>query len=181
MCVSFTCYCSESLILPSSDQLDIDQYYASLAASAAPSTQDTPANPDLGSDFGEEEDVKPSTEYLDSLNEYRKRSRSREDEGTGSTSKLPRMNGDANHNGFPPAVTPLENGMEESQGSGNIDPHDDPLVYGNFRLRFYGCCANVTIAVNGEPVPFSQVTEEHQELMTPEEYMAYYEVATARS
>ncbi len=159
--------------------LDIDQYYASLAASAAPSTQDTPANPDLGSDFGEEEDVKPSIEYLDSLNEYRKRSRSREDEGAGSTSKLPRMNGGSDHNGFPPAVTPLENGMVE--GHGNVDSHDDPLVYGNIRCRFCGYRANVTIAVNGDPVPFSQVTEEHQELMTPEEYMAYYEVATARS
>ena len=36
-------------------------------------------------------------------------------------------------------------------------------------------------AVNGEPVPFSLVTEEHQEAMTPEEYTAYYEVMTARS
>ena len=35
-----------------------------------------------GSDFGEEEeDVKPSIEYLNSLNEYRKRSRSTEDVG----------------------------------------------------------------------------------------------------
>jgi transcription initiation factor TFIIE subunit alpha len=30
--------------------------------------------------------------------------------------------------------------------------------------------------VNGEPVPFSQVTEEQTELMTPEEYTAYFDV-----
>ena len=35
--------------------------------------------------------------------------------------------------------------------------------------------------VNGEPVPFSQITEEHQEAMTPEEYTAYFEVLDARS
>ena len=35
--------------------------------------------------------------------------------------------------------------------------------------------------VNGEAVAFSQVTEEHQELMTPEEYTAYYEVMTSRT
>ena len=35
--------------------------------------------------------------------------------------------------------------------------------------------------VNGEPVPLSQVTEEHQEAMTPEEYTAYYEILSARS
>ncbi|KAJ3486221.1 hypothetical protein NLI96_g4391 [Meripilus lineatus] len=138
-----------------------DQYYASLAASAAPSTQDTPAIPDLGSDFGaEEEDVKPSVEYLDTLNGYRKRSRSREDEGYGSASKLPRMNGDA-LNGFPPSETPLENGVAEEA---SLPATDDPIVY-----------------VNGEPVPFSQVTEEHQDLMTPEEYTAYYEVMTSLS
>ena len=60
---------------------DYDQYYASLAASEAPSTLPTPG---LG-EFGEEEDVKPNLEYLDSLNEYRKRSRSREDVGTGGS------------------------------------------------------------------------------------------------
>ena len=55
-----------------------DQYYASLAASSQP----TPVLETGGSDFGEEEeDVKPSIEYLNSLNEYRKRSRSTEDIG----------------------------------------------------------------------------------------------------
>ena len=30
-------------------------------------------------------------------------------------------------------------------------------------------------------MPFSAVTEEHQELMTPEEYTAYFEVFQSRS
>ncbi len=38
-----------------------------------------------------------------------------------------------------------------------------------------------SMSVNGEPVPFSQITEEHQDAMTPEEYTAYYEVLSARS
>lgn len=59
-----------------------DQYYASLAASSQP----TPVLETGGSDFGEdEEDVKPSIEYLNSLNEYRKRSRSTEDVGLPSS------------------------------------------------------------------------------------------------
>lgn len=35
--------------------------------------------------------------------------------------------------------------------------------------------------VNGAPMSFLAVTEEHQELMTPEEYTAYFEVFQARS
>ena len=60
-----------------------------MAASAAPSAQATPAGLSApgSSDFGdfpndEEEDRKPNLEYLDSLNDYRKRSRSREDVGS---------------------------------------------------------------------------------------------------
>lgn len=37
------------------------------------------------------------------------------------------------------------------------------------------------VSVNGEPVPLSQVTEEHQEAMTTDEYTAYYEVLSAQS
>ncbi|KAI0071034.1 hypothetical protein K474DRAFT_1669448 [Panus rudis PR-1116 ss-1] len=148
-----------------------DQYYASLAASAAPSASATPAQPDLGSDFGgEEEDVKPNVQYLDSLNEYRKRSRSVDDVGSGGgPSKLLKVNGDTIStadpvtNGFGEAYV---NGMGggEDAGAGSGAPADDPIVY-----------------VNGKPVAFSQVTEEDQELMTPEEYTAYYEVMTAQA
>ncbi|KAH8082851.1 TFIIE alpha subunit-domain-containing protein [Cristinia sonorae] len=148
------------------DEVDyFEQYYASLAASAAPSTQDTPAVPDLGSEFGEEEDVKPSVEYLDSLNAFRKRSRSTEDVGFGGgQSKIPRTaNGTPETNGAPlgPDVemSHAEVAVEVTAPAG-----DDPLVN-----------------VNGTPVPLSQITEEHQELMTPEEYTAYYEIMSAQS
>ncbi|KAL6300958.1 TFIIE alpha subunit-domain-containing protein [Sparassis latifolia] len=153
-----------------------DRYYASLAASAVPSGQDTP-----GSDFGdEEEDVKPSIQYLDSLNEYRKRSRSHEDvDGGSATPKLQRMNGHTEMSATkaavqeaPVAVSGLRGEINGVSGAGDEDMEavedvgaaDDPLVY-----------------VNGQPVPFSQVTEEHQELMTPEEYTKYFEIFSARS
>jgi len=131
-----------------------DQYYASLAASS----QQTPVLDHSGSDFGEEEeDVKPSIEYLNSLNEYRKRSRSTDDVGipvSSSGKKVARM--DLN---IPPPV-PHSSVPEETQVE--MDPQsfgNDPLVY-----------------VNGESMLFSQVVEEHHELMTPEEYVAYFEV-----
>ena len=41
--------------------------------------------------------------------------------------------------------------------------------------------AHEATIVNGEPVPFSLVTEEHQDAMTPEEYTAYYELLSAQS
>ncbi|KAI0792285.1 hypothetical protein C8Q75DRAFT_752189 [Abortiporus biennis] len=136
-----------------------DQYYASLAASA----QVTPAIPDLGSEFGEEEDVKPNVEYLDSLNEYRKRSRSSEDPGGRGPSKTPRLNGDVDLL-TPPTVVEENGPMEVTEVSTGGATEDDPMIM-----------------VNGEPIPFSQITEEHQELMTPEEYTAYFEVFSSRS
>ena len=43
-------------------------------------------------DFGnDDEDQKPSMEYIDSLNDYRKRSRSREDVGGSSRFKVPKV------------------------------------------------------------------------------------------
>ncbi|KAI0760577.1 TFIIE alpha subunit-domain-containing protein [Fomes fomentarius] len=134
-----------------------DQYYASLAVSTAPPGQLTP---EYG---GEEEDVKPNLEYLDSLNEYRKRSRSREDVGTGgSTPKMPRTDEhmETQSAAAPQDVEVYTNGVGgDSAGAG-----DDPIVY-----------------VNGAPVPLSQITEEHQEAMSPEEYTAYFEVLAAHS
>lgn len=144
-----------------------DQYYASLAASNAPSAQDTPALTSLGEFGEEEEDVKPNVEYLDSLNEYRKRSRSLEDNGLErGPSKTPKLNGHSPTNGFaPPVPEPeLEAPAIPPEEPAPEEPLDDPLVY-----------------VNGEPMKFSEVTEEHQELMTPEEYTAYFEVFQSRS
>ncbi|KAI0337217.1 hypothetical protein BDW22DRAFT_1364381 [Trametopsis cervina] len=121
-----------------------DQYYASLAASSG-----APPVPSLEQE--EEEDVKPSVAYLDSLNAYRKRSRSRSAER--GRAKTPKLAGyDSPHDAEPP---------EPVDAAGQAA--DDPMVY-----------------VNGEPVPFSSVTDEQQDLMTPEEYEAWWEVAKAR-
>lgn len=163
------------IVMESTQDADYyDQYYASLAASAAPS-QGTPALVNGGSDFGEdeEEDVKPSVEYLDSLNDYRKRSRSREDvDGGLATPKTPRIDRIASvHQPETEAYSGVLGGdvviePEIKPGIDALDaaPIDEPIVH-----------------VNGEPIPLSQVTEEHQELMTPEEYATYFEVLTAHS
>jgi len=84
-----------------------DQYYASLAASStAASAQATPTatgvpsssnSPDFGNSplYDDDEDKKPNVEYLDSLNAYRKRSRSQEDVGSADKIKLAKIsNGD---------------------------------------------------------------------------------------
>lgn len=135
-----------------SPSIDYDQYYASLAASSAPSAQVTPILPDVASDFGEEEeDVKPSLEYLTSLNEYRKRSRSREDvDGGSATPKMQKLNGHADVNGiassgFGSANASVESvlvstsvevvmtngvGYEESAAMDAVPAADDPIVYG---------------------------------------------------
>ncbi|KIJ61552.1 hypothetical protein HYDPIDRAFT_96416 [Hydnomerulius pinastri MD-312] len=132
-----------------------DQYYASLAASNAASTQATPSG--IGSEeLEDEEEQKPSVQYLDSLNDYRKRSRSQEDEGA-AAKKLAKVEPE------PPdmndhIVEPGPSATSEANGA------DDPLVL-----------------VNGVHKPFSEVTEEDQELMTPDEYTSYFEVFTARS
>ena len=37
------------------------------------------------------------------------------------------------------------------------------------------------VMVAGKPVPFSRITEEHHDLMTPDEYTAYFEVFNSTS
>ncbi len=112
-----------------SSRADYDQYYASLAASVDPSTQPTPGL----SEFGEEEDVKPNVEYLDSLNEYRKRSRSREDVGTGgSTPKLPRTDSFVEPHLAVEAGAVMLNGFGEAPPT-NGSTGEDPVVYGTLR------------------------------------------------
>jgi len=39
----------------------------------------------------------------------------------------------------------------------------------------------IFISVDGNPIPFSQVGEEHHDLMTAEEYAAYFEIFQQRS
>ncbi|CAL1699012.1 unnamed protein product [Somion occarium] len=120
-----------------------DQYYASLEASAAPSAQVTPLTGDLGSDFGEEEeDIKPNIEYLDSLNEYRKRSRSAEDIGAGGPVKTPRMNGEHAPSPLSYANGPLhieasvefEADVTTMEAKG--EPLEDPMVYEEYTAYY---------------------------------------------
>ncbi|KAF8882641.1 TFIIE alpha subunit-domain-containing protein [Mucidula mucida] len=145
-----------------------DHYYASLAASASVSAQATPSGMSApGSsdfdDFGnDDEDHKPSVEYLDSLNDYRKRSRSKENEGGAGRFKVPKVE-------EPQPLLTNGTGHGITNGVVNGDAPqpmvvDDPLVM-----------------VNGEPIPYSMVTEEHHELMTSDEYEAFFQIFTARS
>lgn len=112
-----------------------DQYYASLAASSQP----TPILETGGSDFGEEEeDVKPSIEYLNSLNEYRKRSRSTEDvgfPGSNSGKKVVRLGFDSNPGPGPiiASATPMLEALVKGQPLDvDVSPlqAQDPIVYG---------------------------------------------------
>ena len=111
-----------------------DQYYASLAASSQP----TPILETGGSDFGEEEeDVKPSIEYLNSLNEYRKRSRSTEDVGLPSSNSGKKV---AKHGYDNPrtgpiiaSTTPMLEALVKEQPLEPEVPQlqaQDPVVYG---------------------------------------------------
>ncbi|KAH9043706.1 TFIIE alpha subunit-domain-containing protein [Lactarius pseudohatsudake] len=178
-----------------------DQYYASLAASAAPSTQHTPSGEfSVLGDF--EEDRKPNIEYLDSLNEHNKRSRSAEDDGAHADRtavaerKLARVVGwGQTANGEVPVNGAL---LDESAVAGaavgaadadvDVDaplPDDDPTVYGLFLFSFILATCSLgrppPTPVDGKPMPFSQVEEEHHDLMTADEWAAYFEIFQQRS
>ncbi|KAI0031345.1 hypothetical protein K488DRAFT_52231 [Vararia minispora EC-137] len=109
-----------------------EQYYASLAASAAP----TP--------FSASVSTPNDDEARSQLGDTGKRSRSVEDEGENDRNKHGRFENHAVANG-------------ETNGH-------DPIVY-----------------VNGAPIPFSRVTEDDHERMTPEEYSAFFDVMQAQS
>jgi transcription initiation factor TFIIE subunit alpha len=132
-------------------------------------------------DFGEEdeeEDRKPSVQYLDSLNDYRKRSRSKEDEGAAGK-KLAKATDACYTNGGVVVASELDMKMP----NGEEARQEDTIVYGPFAL-LAALTAAVLIeimVVNGVPMEFSKVTEEDQELMTPEEYTAYFEVIQAQT
>jgi transcription initiation factor TFIIE subunit alpha len=147
--------------------LDYDQYYASLAAasSVVPSAIATPSGLSIpgSSDFGDlayddDEEKKPNVEYLDSLNDYRKRSRSTEDVGSSAKSKMAKvhteegygaMNGFGNGNGFGNEYSQetvvgsdvtvtgtvyMEDGGVSKLSESQEAPEDDPMVYGKFDL-----------------------------------------------
>jgi transcription initiation factor TFIIE subunit alpha len=143
-----------------------EQYYASLAASTAASTANTPSGLGASSsdDFGgeDEEDKKPSIEYLNSLNDYRKRSRSAEDIG-GGKGKVAKIEENCYN-------LSLTNG-HHLDGVVGKPPDQVPSSNDNDPM----------IMVDGKKMRFSEVTEEHHDLMTPDEYTAYFDVLQAQS
>jgi transcription initiation factor TFIIE subunit alpha len=178
---------------------DYDQYYASLAASAAPSTQHTPSGEfSVLDDF--EEDRKPNIEYLDSLNEHNKRSRSIENEDDAER-KQARVSDGVSGWGLGLGQQGQGQGQENGEqrllpvnGVESVGPNvedavvaeDDPNVFGPyFSLSlgdFLGVMLNGRLlSVDGKPMPFSQVGEEHHDLMTADEYTAYFEIFQQRS
>ncbi|KAH9478542.1 Transcription initiation factor IIE subunit alpha [Psilocybe cubensis] len=189
-----------------------DQYYASLAASsAAASAQPTPTatglpssssnSPDYANGFShvneeEDEDKKPNVEYLDSLNAYRKRSRSQEDIGAGGKAKVAKMdngivngymngygggiNGHVNGNGHA-VVNGLVNGYENGHGHVVDEAQDAIMESQGESVPGTELDDDPIVMVNGTPKPYSQVTEEDHDLMTPDEYTAYFEIVQERS
>ena len=82
---------------------------------------------------GEEEDVKPSVEYLESLNDYRKRSRSAEDIGEGSgMSKIPRAAHETPEASIAPVVQIADVEMVTTEVAVEVTTVvvDDPMVTG---------------------------------------------------
>jgi transcription initiation factor TFIIE subunit alpha len=122
-----------SLTSPLSLFKDYDQYYASLAASAAPSTQHTPPPGEFSvlGDF--EEDRKPNIEYLDSLNEYNKRSRSVEDQGESERKQARVGDGWGQQGAQENGELPM-NGAESLVVDAEDVSAEDPIVYGLFFL-----------------------------------------------
>jgi len=129
--------------------------------------------------------VKPSIEYLNSLNEYRKRSRSTEDVGfstSNSGKKVVKLGYDNPGSGpIIASTTPMLEALVKEQPLDvevTLPQGEDPIVYGTLFITVLTPSPPVLtpLTVNGEPVPFSTITEEHQELMTPEEYTTYFEV-----
>ncbi|KAF9446680.1 hypothetical protein P691DRAFT_803582 [Macrolepiota fuliginosa MF-IS2] len=200
----------EKLTLRQDDADYYEQYYASLAASTNVSEQPTPTPTATGnsnpSEFGseymeeEEEDRKPNVEFLDSLNEYRKRSRSKEDDGSalGVGSKAAKVakvevngaavNGHANGvvngigNGFNGVGHGNGSAAEESLGLGvNGYGYEDANMADGYSNGGGTELDDPIIYVNGNPVPYSKVTEEDHELMTPDEYTAFFEIMQTRS
>jgi len=153
-----------------------DQYYAQLEAGPS---QDRSRSGSVGS-F--DEDIKPSIQELEratsnaagGMTRSLKRSRSETplEEGGGDGergSKFLRASVDplsrSGSASYPPTTgvnTP--DNAENNGGAAAVGMEDDPLV-----------------SVNGIQMRYSAVTEDHHELMTPDEYTAYFEVYQLKS
>ena len=90
-----------------------------------------------------EEDRKPSVEYLDSLNEHNKRSRSVEDEGD-SERKQARVGDGLGQQGAQENGELLMNGAESSGADMDDNSAEDPIVYGLLFLQLFYAKLNET-------------------------------------
>ncbi|KAH8828787.1 TFIIE alpha subunit-domain-containing protein [Flagelloscypha sp. PMI_526] len=137
-----------------------DQYYASLHASAqATPASSTPRQPDASSDFEDDDEDEGS-----SFNASGKRSR---DDGVQSGRiKTPRLDGD-------------QFGISESASwsSGTSLATDPPTSDPSLSQLSQG---DPHVSVNGKLIRFSEVTDDHHEQMTEEEYTAFFELMSAR-
>ena len=105
--------------------------------------------------------------------------------------------GSAGGDGLGPGQQVQENGEQEEhlpmngvESSGPNAQHvvladEDPVVYGLYfpfpSLSFSVMFNEASFSVDGKPMPFSQVGEEHHDLMTADEYTAYFEIFQQRS
>lgn len=81
--------------------------------------------------------MKPSIEYLNSLNEYRKRARSTDDVGLPNATKAARID-----LSVPPPAHPMSIPEETHMDVDALHVGEDPVVYGKPDL-FHGLCSKV--------------------------------------
>ena len=87
-----------------------------------------------------------------------------------STPKGPNMKGLES----PPTVAEIDDRT-------NASIADDPAVMGAYAVGIVSMVLMSAAIVDGQPKPFSQITEEHQEAMTTDEYTAYFGIIQARA
>ena len=128
----------------------------------------------------EDEKLKLSIGYLNfSLGNSRKRSRSLGDVGSGRPLKMLKLDNLSTPKG------PNMKGLESPPTVAEIDDRtsasivDDPVVMGAYVVRIVSVALMSAAIVDGQPVLFSQITEEHQEAMSTDEYTAYFEIIQA--
>ncbi|KAL5523175.1 hypothetical protein ACEPAF_1442 [Sanghuangporus sanghuang] len=184
-----------------------EQYYASLeAASQAQSASQTPQMPSFSADFPEleQEEQKPnidtlnnsssSSQSLFATGHQRKRSRSIDEDSDRGNKAMrsilgtPVFSQNASISGMSSTVNSPAPFSPSYSETGTIPP---PSILDGDTSAELGTDGNSssgrifedepTVMVGGQPMPFSQVTQEiADEKMTPEEYTAWYELLMAQ-
>jgi len=135
-----------------------DRYYAQLEAGPSQAKAD-----DAGSwDGSDEEDVKPSLIELE-FQRTRKRTRS----------NSPVAGIDTSLDRGSKFLRTADGPVLSRSGSGSLPPTTETTPDGTGENT---PSEDTLVSVNGIQMPFSTVTEEHHDMMTPDEYTAYFEV-----